>query len=240
MLGSEQQTAKGNGNEQKPMSKENTIRRNQKGFTVIEAVLIIVVIAIVAGTGWYVWRSVKNVNETDKQALASSNSISFLSYTDTAKLFTLVYPSNWVITPDSQPGHEGDAPPIDWSRVSRGFKLVSENAPKGADGAMIEAGSANGAMNLISENKTDKFHTVQKLTINGHTAYFDRLVYTGPSAAEKYTDDTYTIFNGDKALTLSFRESYYHNSVTPLINWNDVKDLAAFKGVVYSVKFVNN
>jgi len=37
-------------------------RINQKGFAAVEAVLIVIVIALVGGSGYFVWRAQKNVN----------------------------------------------------------------------------------------------------------------------------------------------------------------------------------
>src|SRR5665213_1160694 len=43
---------------------------SQKGFAALEGILILVIIAIIGGTGYYVWHS---KNQTDKTLIAASN-----------------------------------------------------------------------------------------------------------------------------------------------------------------------
>jgi type II secretory pathway pseudopilin PulG len=45
--------------------------KNQKGFAVLETLLILVIIAMIAGTGWYTWHT---KNQTDKILNEASNS----------------------------------------------------------------------------------------------------------------------------------------------------------------------
>jgi hypothetical protein len=40
------------------------MKRIQNGFTVIEGLLILVIVGIIGGTGWYVWHSQKQVDKT--------------------------------------------------------------------------------------------------------------------------------------------------------------------------------
>ena len=44
------------------------MRKNQKGFHALEALLILVLVGIIAGTGWYVWQSNKKTNKTLSEA----------------------------------------------------------------------------------------------------------------------------------------------------------------------------
>jgi hypothetical protein len=45
-------------------NKENQNMKNQKGFHTLEGLLLLVVVAIIGGVGWYVWQSTKNVNQS--------------------------------------------------------------------------------------------------------------------------------------------------------------------------------
>jgi type II secretory pathway component PulJ len=49
------------------------LQENPKGFSAIEALLILVIVAIIGGTGWYIWHSRSN---TDKTLTANSSSTS--------------------------------------------------------------------------------------------------------------------------------------------------------------------
>jgi len=46
------------------------VKRSQKGFAVLESLLILVIVAMVAGTGWYTWHA---KNRTDKILSEASN-----------------------------------------------------------------------------------------------------------------------------------------------------------------------
>jgi hypothetical protein len=216
--------------------------KQETGFAVLEGIFILVIAGLLGFTGWYVWHSEQSVIQTNKQAVDVSQPPSYdKKYTDTANLYTLIYPAKWQFTYDSPQGGEGSFPTIDWSKVSRGFSLLPSDIPKSnTAGRSVEvsSGTAAGALAVINGNKSDKFHTITQLKVNGYDAYLDHRVFVGPSAAEKYTDDYYTIIKGDKAVTLFFRESYYHNTVTPIVSWNDTSDLSAFKDIVYSVRYL--
>ncbi|MBC7581425.1 hypothetical protein H7097_00975 [Aeromicrobium sp.] len=78
---------------------------NQKAFAVPEALLVIVIISMLAGTGYFVWNAKQNTDESlDKSANANqavvkptvANSEAKLSsYQDTIGKFSFSYPSNW-------------------------------------------------------------------------------------------------------------------------------------------------
>jgi len=160
------------------------------------------------------------------------------TYTDTARVYTLAYPSDWTLTYDPSEGAEGLAPAEDWSYVSRGYTLADPYAPKGSQGVSVHIDEGDIVSSIIEgvTQNLDKFHTLQKLHINGHEVYYDKVDYIGPSGAEKYTDHYYYILNGNILVTLTFREKYYHNY--PYDNWDDGQDLATFQDIVYSVKFL--
>jgi hypothetical protein len=46
--------------------------KNQQGFTVIEGLLIFVILIIIGGTGWYVWHSQNQANNTYSQTTNST------------------------------------------------------------------------------------------------------------------------------------------------------------------------
>lgn len=205
---------------------------NAKGFAAIEAVLVVVALALIAGTAYYVWHSRDNAN-----SIYSSNSKpTNVTFVDSTKLYSLQYPSSWKLQLE-QPGGEGTAP--DWSKESRGADFVPPNTPANSGNAadvsvsVLDATTAN---STIASSKQDKFHSVQNLTINGNKTVYDKLVFTGPSDAERYTDDYYYVFHGDKVVRLNFREKYYHNY--PYENWSDTKNLPGFNSIVQSIKFL--
>lgn len=85
------------------------MHKNQKGFAVVEGLLILAIIALIAGTGWYVWNS---KNQTDKTLESAGNRTltkdsktsstakdpteDWVSYSSKDGKFSLKYPTSWV------------------------------------------------------------------------------------------------------------------------------------------------
>jgi type II secretory pathway pseudopilin PulG len=81
----------------------------QHGFSVVEGLLILVIVGIVGGTGWYVMTANKNADEslsnaglgtavsTKKQTKATTKDVpdNWTSYSDSPGQFSFSYPSNW-------------------------------------------------------------------------------------------------------------------------------------------------
>jgi hypothetical protein len=91
------------------------INKNQYGFSALEFVLVILVLAAIAGAGWFVY---KNHN---KSTVPSSNSSSssttnppanlyagWKTYTSQDEKFSIKYPSGWSVINDSPNGPEGN------------------------------------------------------------------------------------------------------------------------------------
>lgn len=69
---------------------------NKSGFTGIEAVLIVVIVGILAGTGWYVWKQ-RSKNEQVSQATTAHTTAESKPSTTTPMIHTDTFkvPSNW-------------------------------------------------------------------------------------------------------------------------------------------------
>lgn len=86
--------------------------KNQKGFSGIEALLIIVIIGLIGGVGWYVWnakkesdKSLNQASQTDITAAAKKKETTkveedptkgWKSYSSADGQYSLKYPNNWV------------------------------------------------------------------------------------------------------------------------------------------------
>jgi len=212
------------------------------GFTVVEVILLLVTIGILSSAGWYIWRSARLANRLHAQNVTNAQSVTGMkTYVDTAKLYTVRYPADWQLSYDEPQGSESAPVAPDWTMVSRGISLLPANVPPRDSfgrSLTINVGSAAGAMKVVNEDKQAVFHTVTHHTIHGHDAFLDRLDFVGPAAAEKYTDEAYTIINGNTAVTLYFRVKYYHNTVMPVVSWDDSADLPAYLAIVQSVQFL--
>jgi predicted negative regulator of RcsB-dependent stress response len=55
------------------------MKKPQEGFSAVEALLILIIVAILGGVGWYVWHA---NNEADKNLTSASNTSSLSNKTD--------------------------------------------------------------------------------------------------------------------------------------------------------------
>jgi type II secretory pathway pseudopilin PulG len=109
------------------------MNKTQKGFALMEGLLIILILAIIGFGGYYVWNSQKNTNKSLNNADKASQSISaanssaagnnFSTYNSTLGGFSFKYPSNWMIS-----GFIGDQPPVDKLTGSETQVRVQEKA----------------------------------------------------------------------------------------------------------------
>ncbi len=92
---------------------------NQKGFSPVQILLIVVVVSLIGGTGWYVWQSTNKTNdtlETTSKALGEAQKAEkkteaakpaadpiadWVEYKNTKGVFTLKHPKTWA--PASRP-----------------------------------------------------------------------------------------------------------------------------------------
>jgi hypothetical protein len=98
------------------------MKRNQCGFTAVAGLLVLVIVAIIGGTGWYVINANKNTDDTlnksglgtttksSKKTAETSTSVSqadptanWTPYSNKEGKYSLKYPSGWVT--DSHPDH---------------------------------------------------------------------------------------------------------------------------------------
>lgn len=76
------------------------MKNNQKGFGLIEGLLMLVIFGLIGFVGWYVWHSKNNTNSSYNNAVTSSESpgasaAKWLSYKNNDAGLTFQYPSIW-------------------------------------------------------------------------------------------------------------------------------------------------
>jgi hypothetical protein len=86
----------------------NKVKFNQKGFAALESLLILVIIGLIGGVGWYVvhtkHQTDKILSQADKisqsapQKTTSTTESKLSTYTSKLGGFTLKYPSDWLIS----------------------------------------------------------------------------------------------------------------------------------------------
>ena len=83
----------------------------QKGFGLVEVIIVIVIIGLLAGVGWLVYDRQKSQTTTDSGAQTAQEPVAqpnpyanWKSYASTKGGFTIKYPSDWLVT-----GYKGTA-----------------------------------------------------------------------------------------------------------------------------------
>ena len=72
-------------------------KNNQKGFSIVEVLLLLVVIGAVGFVGWYVWS--QKLNQPAQTNSQNKDKVNVISHTDTSGSFTFEYPETWDIKP---------------------------------------------------------------------------------------------------------------------------------------------
>jgi len=87
------------------------MNKNEKGFGIVQVLLLLTVVAIIGGTGYFVYKKNNNTGTipkgTSKVAVIKANDTTstvvvdptkdWIAYTNTAAKFSLKYPSSWVV-----------------------------------------------------------------------------------------------------------------------------------------------
>jgi len=80
--------------------------KNQKGFSALEGLLILVIVSLIGFVGWYVFHTKASVNNTYKSAVQTSGAVlpkssanttfDWVSYSSEADKYSFKYPKTWV------------------------------------------------------------------------------------------------------------------------------------------------
>jgi hypothetical protein len=151
--------------------------KNHKGFALVEGLLILVIVAILAGTGWYVFRARNNSNGSLNNASAAGSSLAkppaapkktvstadatadWTAYSKSGTLFTLKYPADWVTAKNPE--------------MCDGNLLLGANSQSvgtcasGAGGQMSISYSAGDNRSYLELGKNYKDVTTKQLTVDG-------------------------------------------------------------------------
>jgi hypothetical protein len=91
------------------------MKKNQKGFSALEGLLILVIVGLIGFVGWYVWQAKNNADDNLSSATETSNSsqstatsnpyAGWKTYTSNNEKFTFKYPSNWELNGEAASGN---------------------------------------------------------------------------------------------------------------------------------------
>lgn len=206
------------------------MNKNQRGFGAIEILLVLVIVGLLVGAGWYF------MQRNDSKELKSSTAeqtVEMKPYTDSAKLYSVSYPSTW-IAKEAEDCCEGE--PKDYTKVSRSVTITPSNkAEIHGYGVGIQADSTESLAKNIEQHWKDNRHEPKPKTINDYSAKYVKVTFSGD--AENYIDHNYLITHDGASVFVTFREKYYHQY--PTEDWSASQDMDAFNKLLGSIRFLN-
>lgn len=205
------------------------MKKAEKGFGIIALVMLASALVVL---GFITWKVYVSINKPSSDAVTTVNPI---LYTDTANRFSFYYPANWNIDWPENGDIDGSPakPQAVKTESSRPIVIKPVSGQKGNNIAVVPGCSAAN----ITETKArkDQFHTQEDLTINGYTAFYDKLDFK--DSAERYLHHTYIVLSQNDCLEIAFRENHHHDMSNT--NFDDGGNMSEFNAIVRSVKFIN-
>ncbi len=208
----------------------------QKGFNVVEALIIMVIVGLIGGAGYYVYQNQQDKQPNKKVAVTKQP---LAQYTDPTKLYTLSYPKDWVIENGSlvlegqsaeknssisinytkDPTLEGPMPPV----------FVTSDKTAAQTQRILEAwGDGSGP---------EPYKTI---SINGYKTLHRHIEGGLENEGFSFREDAYLLINKDQS-SVSFLITSKHiakdeDKLGPSFDATD--KLEDFKAIVNSVKFL--
>jgi hypothetical protein len=214
------------------------MKKNQSGFSVVLALVLLIVLMAVGFAGWQIYSK----QDTSDQNISkqSTQTVTTLSAADSSKTFTYAYPSNWslqkYIWTQCCEGSAQTEP--DWTKQTQPITLKEKSSSLDAV-IRIDDFGPNAVQREYDSRTVDKFNTYTKLKVNGYDALMHVTDFVGPSNAEKYKDHEYVIVSGNKSVRLQFRERYSNSTLNGENDFNASALAPDFEKVARSIKFLN-
>ena len=221
------------------------------------------IILVAATSGVYSWQHKKLNNANAKianlqtQLSSSQSQVTKLSkqldstasntktYTDPSKIYSVSYPSSWIVYQASGQGAQTPAPVIDKQAVTFTPPDSPKIGPNESNAIDISAYQSSDASAILKFNQSGNSNTSpQSLTINGYPALYQQFIESGSSSSTTYTDDWYVVTHNGVTIAFWFRDKQdaVTYPATPQNNtpaFDDSSIVPAFTTFVKSVKFLN-
>lgn len=105
------------------------MKKNQKGFAVLEGLLIVIIVGLIGFVGWYIWHNSATKSPSSSTTTVLSNPYAgWKSYCDTKTNGCFKYPANWSIDPETSNTSSDDFVYLSISNPSKSV-LVSYSSP---------------------------------------------------------------------------------------------------------------
>ena len=205
--------------------------KSQRGFSTVELLIILFVVAAVSFIGWMTLRQSDTSSTDSTQQTMLFMGDEAKEYVDSAEVYSLQVPRSWTITEaDDCCGGE----PNDDSIMSRNVTITPANVTELGRGLSVQADTTGTLAPMVRKNWADNNHNPEEITINGLDTAYVEVVFKGD--AEQYTDHQYLITSGDTSLYITFREKYDHETTST--HWDNSKFLEDFSTITYSAQLL--
>lgn len=200
------------------------MKSNQKGFSAAEALIILVIVGVIGGAGWYVWQS-KNKSDSASTTNNTTQSTTPLTYKRTTtvpstwKTYTnekykisLAYPTNWTVSDSTTQKEASDSMQNVYSVNATEVFVLCYKSPDIHQGCSAQininnqpfAQSVAQLRKYYQSNASDTPYKETALLIDGHKAVEFRTEAKGYPAQKEYLVNangfTYgltTVYEGD-------------------------------------------
>jgi hypothetical protein len=163
------------------------MKTDQKGFSAVEGLLLLVLVGIISFAGWFVWHSQKNANNSYNNALADSSSSKTTAKPPAANYYVIPVMEQWKAATLPTEKISFKYPPESWKLDIQHY---TQGSGPGAyhDGDLATLTSPNGFKMTIgtgnigdgsSNDPMAKVFDKEPFTLNGQTAF---AVITGVSS----------------------------------------------------------
>jgi type II secretory pathway pseudopilin PulG len=136
------------------------MNKNQKGFSVVEILLILVIIGILSGTGWYVYNSNKKTNNLLNSVDNTKLLIAKTATKDTHKSTEPQIPLGWISYEDKKNGFKF-AYPKEYGQFSKSQNPTTGSSLNTAKPSPPYIEGSNDAIYLTVQNISDSFSTLK-------------------------------------------------------------------------------
>jgi hypothetical protein len=227
--------------------------KNQRGFALVEAVLIVIIIALLGGVIWYVVKQNKDTAEPATSTVGQpvekdENKINLdKTITDTNKIYKISYPHTWEakLLQDSSSGLGG--PESETLIENSGIAITPENPSKFAEGAVDSekpylnlnllniSAYRSSDVQALSKDAINEPGNLQKIEqINGYDTYKFTTDVDEPENGLKYLTENFLLTNGKITVMFSFTVSQGGDSK----EFNDSDKLPAVEAIVNSLEIL--
>lgn len=161
----------------------------------------------------------------------SSSSVSEIAtkvYTDTAKIYQLVYPEQYVL---QKADNCCEGAPKDFTKISQTVTFYGRGSEELGQGLNVQADTTGELAQIIRANWSDNKHTPQIETIHG--ARVEHVTVTFKGDAEQYVDHNYLFSKGSSVVYVTYRE--YYNHTTTNTKWTNASQLVNFQSIIQSI-----